>query len=495
MTASHQPDRPAAASNRKIYTLFLVVLAVAFLVKGALVLNSARRGKQRDYPRWHKIARCVLDDQPLADPLSRVTFLQSPTTAPAATQPQDAPATEPAPTAPAAGQPDGAAGAGADDEPPAVHGDKGLKFYKLPPAFAVYIAPFGLLSYWPYIVAWYLSSVLAYAVAVGLTMRLLHGRWLPADPRALIFPVLLTLPFAMDDVHNGTNNLHLLAMLVAGFYLASRKLNWAGGLAVGMAITWKAFPAAVLPVLLVTRRWRLLGWSLAATVLWTLVVPGLVRGYERQWQETGLWYQRIVGPYMRGARQRQWKTQGRSEKNQSTQALLHRLLRPVDAISGFPRGSEHVSDAPLYVNLASLSRSAVNAAFVVVVLLLLVGAAAVGLPRRAPPTADAWAADASLACGFVLLASPIAWTYFFTLILVPAALAAKAAHDPARSKRLRRLCVVAWVVSFPLMFSGLLDAARAVGALTLLAVLWYGVALACRWAFNSAGKDAGPAAS
>jgi len=443
------PERtPSAAAPSRdkagtAYRIALVVLVAVFAVKGALVLRSTRRGKHRDYIRWHWVAVRALAGEPLADPPGTVYETE---------------------------------------------GEEGLKFYKLPPAFAVCIAPLGWLPYDAYVVVWYAGSVAAAAAAVLLTMKLLHGRCIPADPRALLLPVAGAAAFILDDVHNGTNNLHLLALLVLGFYLAWRKRPGLGGLSIGLAISWKAFPAAALPVLLLTRRWRLLMWSLVGTAVWTLTVPGAVRGYRRQWTETHAWYQRIIAPYAKGQKKRQWATQGLSKKNQSVHALTHRLLRKVDARSGAAEDYYKYTDAPFFVNLVSLPRGVVNAIFAG---LVAVAAAAIGvvcLRGRAPPTRLVAATDLALASTFILIASPIAWTYFFALLLAPMSVGAYLLFAGGESPRLRRICAVACIAGVPLILGGLSTHARAVGSLTWLGILWFAVMLIVRGALREAAE-------
>ncbi|HUU21556.1 MAG TPA: glycosyltransferase family 87 protein [Phycisphaerae bacterium] len=441
-----QEQTPSATAGprggaRTAYRIALVVLVAVFAVKGVLVLRSTRRGKHRDYIRWHRVAVRALAGEPLADPPG--TVYQA--------------------------------------------GEEGLKFYKLPSAFAVCIAPLGWLPYDAYVVVWYAGSVAAAALAVLLAMKLLHGRCIPADPRALLLPAAGVLAFVLDDVHNGTNNLHLLALLVLGFYLAWRKRPGLGGLSIGLAISWKAFPAAALPVLLLTRRWRLLAWSLVGTAVWTLAVPGAVRGYRRQWTETCAWYQRIIAPYAKGQKKRQWATQGLSKKNQSLHALAHRLCRKVDARSGAAEDYHKYTAAPFFVNLVSLPRGAVNAIFAGLVAAAAAAIGVVCLRGRAPPTRLAAATDLALASTFILIASPIAWTYFFALLLAPMSVGAYLLLGGCESSHLRRICAAAWIGSVPLILGGLSDYARAVGSLTWVGILWFAAMLIVRAALHSKG--------
>ncbi|HUT56547.1 MAG TPA: glycosyltransferase family 87 protein [Phycisphaerae bacterium] len=417
--------------NRKVvYSLTLIVMIVLVTVIGGLIMSSISRGKHRDFFRWHQAAVRALNGEPLA-------YM-------------------------------------GEGLPP---DDERLKFYKLPPAFAVCIAPLGWLDYRTFVAVWYLSAVGAAAVSVLLVVKMVHGRWLPGDPRQFLLPLVGALGFIVDDLRSGNNNTHLLAMLTLAVYLAHRNWSSVGGLAAGLAISWKIFPAAALPALLLMRRWKLVGWSIVGVAIWMLVLPGAVRGYGRHWNETVAWYRRIVNPYVTGNQVRQWRDQGMSKKNQSLYSLAHRLCRPVDARSGL---SEGFPDRAFFVNLMDLPRKTVDVIFAALVALGAAGIAAVGLRRRPPPGGLAAATDLAIACLFTVLASPIAWTYFYAFALPALVVGAHLAFDPAGPSGLRRLCAAAWFVSIPLILGGLVTYARAVGTLTWLGIVWFVVMLAVR---------------
>lgn len=435
------------------YRLLAGAMAVLFAIQGGLVFWRISQGKDVDYGRWHKVARMALEGKALANLDANI--------------PQDSDAL---------------------NRPGA---DEGLKFYKLPPAYAVLISPLGLLPYPVYVVFWYVASVASVAAAVLLLMRMVHGRWLPDNPWACILPVLAVVPFVMDDTHCGTCNLHILFLLVLGAYLAGRGMNWGGGLAVGLAISCKAFPVAMLPVLVVTRRWRLLAWTLVGVLLWTLVVPGAFRGYQRQATETAAWYHRIIGPYVESQPQRQWRQQGLSIKNQSLYSLVHRLTEPVDARSGelcvagvSPASGSRPAVRPpaqrpaknaLFVNVVSLSGKTADRIFAGLVALIGLVIAAACWWRPLKPTPAVLAAELGVWGCFILMVSTIGWVYFFALMLpAMAVVAARACQPPARPWRLLLMTAIALTIldAIPL--------AAALGALAISSILYLAAMLILR---------------
>ena len=433
------------AQNRKhVYRGLLIALVIAFGVKAALVYRSNwdPNRQTKDYIRWYKIAKLALEGGPLADPA-------------------------------------GGEAAGLRDK------QSDLAFFKLPPAFGFYVAPLGALPYLVYVEVWYWLLVAAAAASVLLAMKIVHGRWFPHEPVVFLIPVLLFVPLVMDELHSGNNNLPVLVCLVLGAFFASRNRQLPAGLAIGMAISLKAFPAAILIALFVMWRWRLLTTTLIGVVLWTLVVPGLVRGFEPTVNDNVAWFNRIIRPYMEGSEQRQWDHKDTSGSNQALWGQVQRFTRHVDAHKTW--------NIEFYVNVADLSMK--GAAMVFAAILLVILRIIARVCDRGPPlrTPTGWAVELSIAMLFMLLASPIAWTYYYNVLILPMAVAGRVLLDGPR--RLRILCVWAFALTLALMLAALDQYARAFGPLAWLGVMWLAVMCVFRARVDElGGPDSGLAA-
>jgi hypothetical protein len=450
-------------TRKRAYLILAAVLAVFFTVKGFLVVRSRAR---RDYSRWHDVARLALSGEPLAD-------LRG---------------------AEATGLPDRAGR---------------QTFYKLPPAFAVYAAPLGRLDYVHYVLVYYLINVLATVVAVFLAVRLLTGRWLPGNPWPMVIAVAFILPAVHDDLHCGNNNLIILVLMLAAAWLAARRwllvggpplgpedqppppmperpsrarqvaavaLNAAGGLALGLAVSLKAFPAAMVAILPLMRRWKLAVWSLVGIVVWTLLVPGVLRGFQPTWRDTWAWGERIIFPYFRGGEKVQWDEKGVSIRNISLWGQVHRFTRPVDALDAVIRDPE--DPRRLYVNVVSVSPKTASLIFLAVLAGIAAAIAAVCL-RRPPPGRLPAAVDLSIAMLFVLLATPIAWMYFYSLLLLPA-LTLAALMWEHYMKPMGWLAAIALIDAALLMVASALPAVQALGGPMWVALGWLIVLLVVR---------------
>ncbi len=423
----------AATKRKKVYTILLIVVLATILVKGGLVVRSNVKTPptHKDYPRWHRIARRALEGKTLADPR-------------------------------------GAEAVAIEDH----EGEVG--FYKLPPAWAIYTAPLGLFQvFGAYVYTYYYLSVGCGVLCVFLAMRTIHGRWLPEDPWKCVIPVFFFLPLAVDDLHNGNTSLILLLPLMAGAYLASRGRRVLGALGWGLCAALKAYPAAAVGALLFVRRWRLMLLSVAAALAWTLLIPGLIRGFERTWNDNRAWAERIVMPYLEGKEKTQWDSKAHSVRNQSLWGAVTRFTRPLNAMG------EYADEDPIYVNFLSLSSKESTIIFAALVL-IAAGITAGVCWRAGPPTGPlTTACDYSLAMTFILLASPLVWTYYLTVLLLPMTLGAEVALRH-RKHPLGKMCLWAFVITVPLFFGGLSMWARAFGTLGWIGVLWYVVLLVLR---------------
>lgn len=427
---------PASVHARRARWIVPLVLLCVFAAKAVGVYVERDR---RDYWRWHAAAEWSLAGKPL------VAEAGGPA-------PPGAPAYEP--------------------------------WYKLPPAFAVLISPLGLLPYEAYVLIWYALSLTAAVVGLLLYFRLVTGRYWPEDPCVLLPPVVLIAGLVWEELHNGQQHLLILAMLAFAAWASWRKWLWCipAGLAVGLAISIKAFPAPLVLFLALLRRWRVALWGLAGAAVWTLLVPGAVRGLERNWRETTEWYGRIVNPYVTGQEGRTWEARAFYAVNQSAYAGLHRLLRPVDAIE--PPPGEPAQRA----NLANLSRGQVDVVFLGWCVAVVLAVAAAGLWHGPADSSAAVGVDFALACLAMLALTPLAWDYFYTAWLPAMVVAAWWARQaPAGLER--HLCVASLALTAPALVALLIPPARAYSPLMWLNLLYLAAMIAVR--HSLAGKQAG----
>jgi hypothetical protein len=271
--------------------------------------------------------------------------------------------------------------------PPAMYGQGELLFVNLP-VLALPFAPLASLPLRPAKYVFTLVGVGAVATAWWLLVRLSR-----ADARrgaALMTLFVLHGPLYYS-IREGNLTHFLLPLLAGGLWCLERRRDFWVGVLVAVAGLIK------LPVLLLgvyflwKRRWRAVAGgaavlALAAGSSLALFGPGLHR----------VWYDRCIGPYA---------AQPMSDYNvQSAGAVLVRLLTP-GPLDGYWR--------PVVAGPASRSLNLLMAAGL---------AGMVWLAARRPAGPERSAAERLEFCAVLCLAlliSPVSWTHYYLLLLIP----------------------------------------------------------------------------
>jgi len=140
-----------------------------------------------------------------------------------------------------------------------------------PPTALVVMAPFGLLAYFPALIAWF---------AVGLLAFYLAGRREVSDAR--ILAVVLVSPAALLCVVSGQSSLLTTAALLAIFASLDQRPVIAGVL-IGL-LTVKPQLGVLFPVALIASgRWRVFGWAAVTTL--ALFAASIAVGGLESWHD------------------------------------------------------------------------------------------------------------------------------------------------------------------------------------------------------------------
>ncbi|MGD0113900.1 MAG: glycosyltransferase family 87 protein [Armatimonadota bacterium] len=350
----------------------------------------------------------------------------------------------------------------------------GIKDYRYPPTFAVFMSPLCVLPRRAFYVVWYLINVGLFALSVRLTARLLDpgSKWGDV-PRFWLSTAVIAV-YAVDNLFLGQTNILVMALVYLSLLALSRDREWLAGLPLAGAIAVKVFPAPLFAYFV----YRLWLRAAAATVLGCLflmlLAPAPVRGFGRNYQETRTWWNRVVAPYLSRGKAGDWGQHALDFGNQSLQAVAHRYLTPVNAYV-VARDPTQV----LYVNFVDMTPEAVNRV-ILVLFALLAGSFMAACGLRRPGDALQQATEYSLAVILVLLVSALSWTYFFVMMLLPIATAmallARGSLRP-RTAWMLKAGLVASALAAPLLMSAY---ARALGhVFWATMVLYVGMAVAC----------------
>ena len=255
-------------------------------------------------------------------------------------------------------------------------------------------------------VAWFCSAKLSATLATG-DRRI-------TNPWVYVVPSLLVIVYIWSTYHLGQPNLVLLALMLGAFVALRTEREIIAGVLIAVAAAIKAFPLIAMVYLLYRRYWTAAASLFVALVFLLLILPAPFRGFERAWGDLEKWSAGMlkysdVGVAQRPKRSYTWK-------NQSLIGVSNRLLRRVDA------GAVSASDQPVYVNVADLKFSAVNAIAIAVALALGILFVAAML-QRAMRTAESDAIEFALLLLLMLMITPLSFGYFFCWLMLPFAVA------------------------------------------------------------------------
>jgi len=271
-----------------------------------------------------------------------------------------------------------------------------------------------------------LASVIlaSWWIAIWLARRLADDGE-PLSPWIAALPVAFTVPFVFGQFHNGQPNLLLLALMLGGFCLLSAQREWLAGLPFATAAAIKVFPVLIFPYLLWRRYWRTAASMATFMVVLLIFVPGSIRGFQRNFDELSFWVHSML--LSTGDREFAQRVNHWGWKNQSLYAVEHRLLSPINA--ELEAGSPV---PPVYVNLLNLDRHQADLVFVATELAVGLGFIAL-LPARRRRTPRSDASEWSIVLLLIVLASPVAFSYYFVWLLLPyTVLVQRAATEPDR---------------------------------------------------------------
>jgi len=258
--------------------------------------------------------------------------------------------------------------------------------------------------------------------------------WVQATILVLSFRPILS------DLHHGNNNLLILALVVASLAAWRRGYDVLAGLILALSITYKVTPGLFLAYYASRRSWRAVGATLLGMGIFLLIVPSLFLGPGFNGQCLGMWWHRIMSPYVTG------DVAGFQEINQSMVGVVMRLLTAQE-------GEERYSVLLKNLHLMSLDPRAVviglkSASVAILVLLGLL--CRTKASRRDDPRL---LGEFSLVVLAMLFVSERSWKHHYVTVLLPYTYLTYRAFDPRISGRARAAIASALGLSALLMAS------------------------------------------
>ncbi len=282
-----------------------------------------------------------------------------------------------------------------------------LGVHNYPPIFPILCTPLSLLPLEVAIVLFTWLSIAAFAWTV-FRVADLCGLERTRAP-TVIFLVLLMGPYVVSCTTLGAFGLVLLALTVEALWLLRRGADVRAGVLLALATMLKLLPGALFVFLLLRGRWRALVAGGAMLVVVGLGLPTLLLGYEESIAQHRGFYERAVRGHSAWETIHAEKPVKANYSNNALPMVLRRLLSPLD-------GSKRREDeAGWTVNLLDLSGPTIWFVY-----LALFGSILLVSAWAARPGTDLVRGYA-IWSAVMLLASPLVWTHYLPLALLPLA--------------------------------------------------------------------------
>ena len=271
--------------------------------------------------------------------------------------------------------------------------------YVYPPPYSIAMIPFALLPLPVSVLAWYFVCVGLTISAVSMSGQL-AGSKLMGEPKrvaVLFIPALVVSVWFTVGLTRGQASVLMSWLVIAAIFWENKGRTLAAAACLAGAVLLKAFALILLCYYAWRRRWTMAAATLVAIVLGGLVLPSAVWGWHGNLHYISEWTHEVAAPALG------------SESSRSHSELYDQLLS---------------MERPRNQDLGSVMQRLIEGDQTRLMVLAL--AAALGLPiwilgRKANAQSEPLILGAVVV--WMLLVSPVAEDHYFSLYVLPAAVA------------------------------------------------------------------------
>jgi alpha-1,2-mannosyltransferase len=171
--------------------------------------------------------------------------------------------------------------------------------YPNPPMMGLILAPLMKLPPIVGLMTWFALKTVMAAWMIHLAMRWLWPNARPPRWRMIAaVAVALSLHPILGDLSHGNVNLLIGWLVFVGLDFYRRDRDATAGLVIALAIVGKVTPALFIPYFIWKRSWRAIAGLATGLVLWGLLVPGAILGFQHTTVLTASWYDTMVRPFV-----------------------------------------------------------------------------------------------------------------------------------------------------------------------------------------------------
>ncbi len=281
--------------------------------------------------------------------------------------------------------------------------------FMYPPPCASMLALISPLPETVFVLVLVVLNSFAWAACILLSVYLATGRLRGAHPALYFWPSLAVIPLVYNTYLLGQPALVLLALLLGCFALLGRNRPFSAGLLLAAAVAIKAYPIIAAGYLVYRRRWLALAGLACGLLVAFFVLPLMFRTPTQVRSDFLTWSHGMIFKFEEdGMAQRPLRSY--SFKNQSAQATVHRLVRPVLA--------DGEADPSWRVNVLELSFAQANLLMMALAVGLLVFY--VAMTARTPLAPQAGPAlDQGMVALLTVFLAPLSFQYSYVWMIFP----------------------------------------------------------------------------
>jgi len=281
--------------------------------------------------------------------------------------------------------------------------------FMYPPPCAAMLALISPLPEAGFVFVLVVVNSLAWAACILLSVYLATGCLRGAHPALFFWPSIAVIPLVYNTYLLGQPALVLLALLLGCFALLRRNAPVSAGLLLAVAVAIKAYPVIAAGYLLYRRQWPALAGLVAGLVVLFFFLPMTLRSPAQVRSDFLTWSHGMLFKFEEdGMAQRPLRSY--SFKNQSAQATVHRLVRPVLA--------DGEADPSWRVNVIELSFAQANYLMMAVALGLLLFYLTMTVRLTPCPPVGA-ALDQGMVTLLAVFLAPLSFQYSYVWMIFP----------------------------------------------------------------------------
>lgn len=322
--------------------------------------------------------------------------------------------------------------------------------FMYPPPAAVMLAPLAELPRPLFVASLLAIQTAAWAYCIYASVSLSTGRFRDVHPALYLLPSLMVIPFVSDMYLLGQPAILLLSLCLGSFMALRHARPGVSGLLLATAAAIKAYPIILLGYFVYRKQTKATLATLVGIAFFLFVFPLTYRSTEQVGQDASLWARGMLFKYDdRSIGQR--PDRSFSFKNQSLQATVHRLSRPVLA--------DGENDRRWYVNLTDLDFRRSN-------YLMMVSIVAIGLftmwawwgeGHPGLSRSDAINSEQSMSLLLTVMLAPLSFNYSYVWLIFPFTFLLAVTVDPNRTIRSRSSAAWTLLISVGLLSLSLLN--------------------------------------